>query len=200
MIEILFATKNQHKIDEVKSILKNYPIKIYSLLDLNIDEIDVKEDGVTYIENAFKKARSYQKLTSLPIISDDSGLEILSLNNMPGLKSARYAKECGSYYEAFQNIFKLLDNKDRSARFVCHLSLVNFNSKDLAFYGQCNGKIINVLPSKINKDAFGYDPIFVPDQYDTTFDKLSKNEKNNISHRHNALMEMIKYLISIKAF
>ena len=93
--EILFASNNKHKLQEVREILSPYGITVYGLSDIILDVIEPIENGETYFDNALIKANHYKSFTSLPIIADDSGLEVVALNNIPGLNSARFAKECG---------------------------------------------------------------------------------------------------------
>ena len=124
MLTIVLATHNNHKLEEVKDILKNYPIQILSLSDLKIEEIDVKENKKTYKENALKKAKVYAKYTNYPIMSDDSGLEIESMNFAPGIKSSRYAKLHHGYNNAFKSIFKKIENQSRNAQFCCNIVFI----------------------------------------------------------------------------
>lgn len=194
MLTIVLATHNNHKLEEVKDILKNYPIQILSLSDLKIEEIDVKENKKKYKENALKKAKVYAKYTNYPIMSDDSGLEIESMNFAPGIKSSRYAKLHHGYNNAFKSIFKKIENQSRNAQFCCNIVLINFDKEPLYFEGICKGKIIDTLPNTIDEKSFGYDPIFVPFGYKNSFAKLSSKTKNKISHRARALKNMINYL------
>ena len=124
--EIILATNNKHKLQEVRQILSPHKIVVYGLNDLNLKVKDVEENGKTYAENALIKAKAVQAFTTMPVISDDSGLEITALNNEPGLHSARYASSLGGHDNAIQEILKRLEDKeDRSARFVCDIVLLN---------------------------------------------------------------------------
>ena len=189
--EILLATNNKHKLYEVRKILSPHGIIVYGISDLNLDYKEPIEDGKTYKDNALIKANALKELTDLPIIADDSGLEILALDNMPGLYSARYAKDLGGHQNSFVEIFKNLENKPRDARFVCDIILVNVEDKPLLFEGICPGHIGN---EAMGSEGFGYDPIFIPEGYDVSFALLGEDIKNNISHRGRALKKLLTYL------
>ena len=123
--ELLAATNNEHKLIEIKAILGAYNIKVYSLKDLGID-IEVEENGSTYKENALIKANALAKFTSLPVMSDDSGIEIAALDNAPGIYSARYASSVGGYPNAFRIIEeKCKERNDYRALFNCDIALAN---------------------------------------------------------------------------
>ena len=118
--EIVLATTNKHKLQEVRQILSPHKIVVYGLNDLGLKVEDVEENGKTYAENALIKAKAVQKVTSFPVIADDSGLEIIPLGNRPGMFSARYAAEMGGHDKAIAQILEdLKDKDDRSAQFVC---------------------------------------------------------------------------------
>ena len=190
--EILLATNNKHKLQEVREILSPHGIIVYCISDLNLDYVEPIEDGKTYKDNALIKANALQKLTDLPIIADDSGLEIEQMDNLPGLYSARFAKEHGGHKEAFKVIFDKLDDKpNRNARFVCDIVLVNAEDKPLLFEGICEGHIARKAQGE---EGFGYDPIFIPDGYKESFAELGKDIKNSISHRGRALKKLLTYL------
>ena len=190
--EILVATNNAHKLKEIRAILSPHKITVYGMSDLNIQINDIKEDGQTYFENALIKAKELQKITTMPIISDDSGLEILSFDNKPGIYSARYANSFNNkYLGAFEEIFTNIKGKDRSAKFVCDIVLLNVEDKPLLFEGIAPGKISD----KVEGDnGFGYDPIFISDELNKSFALLTDEEKNKVSHRAKALKKLITYL------
>ncbi len=191
--EIILATSNKHKLQEVRQILSQYKIVVYGLSDLNLDVEEVEENGKTYEENALIKAKAVQKATSMPIISDDSGLEIFALNNEPGLYSNRYSIECGSHQKAIAELLKRLDGKkDTSAQFVCCVCLLNVEAKPLFFVGKAQGKIVE--PSTY-EGGFGYDPCFWSDELHKTFAQASQEEKNAYSHRAKALKKLVTYLL-----
>lgn len=189
--EIVLATNNKHKLTEVREILSPYGITVYGLNDLNLHPEDVEENGKDYYENALIKAQSVQKLTNLPVIADDSGIEVVALGNIPGLRSARYADECGGYDNAMATIIKNLEGKDRSARFMCDIVAVNIDEKPLLFEGIAEGEIID---HQDGTRGFGYDPIFKSKATGVTFAAMSVEDKNIYSHRALALAKLVSYL------
>ena len=189
--EIILATNNKHKLKEVREILSPHHIIVYGLSDLSSQLPPVDENGTTYAENALIKAKAVQKLTKMPIISDDSGLEISALNNEPGIHSARYAESLGGHDNAIKEILnRLKDKKDRSARFVCDIVLLNVEDKPLVFEGIAKGTIAK---EKMGEGGFGYDPIFISDETGECF-ALMKENKNTVSHRAKALNKLLTYL------
>lgn len=189
--EIVLATGNKHKLKEVREILSPHHIIVYGLSDLASKLEDVEENGTTYAENALIKAKAVQKITTMPIISDDSGLEIKALNNEPGIHSARYAESLGGHDNAIKEILKRLeDKKDRSARFVCDIVLLNVDTKPLIFEGVAEGTIAK---EKMGEGGFGYDPIFISKETGKCFALLGE-EKNTVSHRAKALKKLLTYL------
>ena len=189
--EIILATNNKHKLKEVREILSPHKIVVYGLSDLMAKPEEVNENGKTYAENALIKAKAVQKITTMPIISDDSGLEITALNNEPGLHSARYASLLGGHDNAIKEILKRLEDKnDRSARFVCDIVLLNVDKKPLIFEGVAEGTIAK---EKQGEGGFGYDPIFISKETGTCF-ALMGEEKNTVSHRAKALKKLLTYL------
>ena len=189
--EIILATNNQHKLKEVREILSPHKIVVYGLKDLNIKLPPVEENGSTYAENALIKAKAVQQFTTMPIISDDSGLEITALNNEPGLHSARYAESLGGHDNAIKEILKRLEGKkDRSARFVCDIVLLNVEKEPRLFEGIAPGTIAD---QKMGEGGFGYDPIFISKETGECF-ALMKENKNTVSHRAKALNKLLTYL------
>ena len=190
--EIILATNNAHKLQEVRKILSPHKITVYGLNDVNLKPKDVEENADNYFGNALIKAKSVQELTTMPIIADDSGLEIEAMDNQPGIKSARYAAEAGGHPKAIEKILEFLKDKDnRKARFVCDIVLLNVEDKPLLFEGICEGRVAN-KPS--GKEGFGYDPIFIPNGEKETFAELGEEIKNNLSHRGRALKKLLTYL------
>ena len=189
--EIILATNNKHKLQEVREILSPHKIVVYGLSDLNIKLPEVEENGTTYYENALIKAKAVQAFTTMPIIADDSGLEITALDNEPGLHSARYAESLGGHDNAIKEILKRLEGKeDRSARFVCDIVLLNTDEKPLLFEGIAKGKIAE---QKMGDGGFGYDPVFISDETGECFALMQEN-KNTVSHRAKALKKLLTYL------
>ena len=192
MLKIILASNNAHKLKEIKDILKDYPIEIVTPRDEGIIIPEVEENGNTYKDNALIKARSIASLTNLPVFADDSGLEIKAMDNKPGIYSARYAESFGGHQKAFIEIWNNIKDKDKSARFVCHLALLNIKDEPLFFEGEVKGEI---SLKQSGNSGFGYDPIFIPEGYEKSFGELNEDIKNHISHRANALRNMIQYLL-----
>jgi XTP/dITP diphosphohydrolase len=189
MKKIVFATNNLHKLQEVKEILqKNY--EVLGLRDIGFVG-DIPETGTTLAENASIKSKFVFDKFGLDCFSDDTGLEIDSLDGRPGVYSARYA---GAEGNASRNIEKVLSElegiKNRSARFITVVSLI-LGGKEYQFEGRVEGKIIT---TKNGKDGFGYDPIFIPDGFDLTFAEMPAALKNSISHRGKAIQKLANFL------
>lgn len=189
--ELLVATNNAHKLKEIRQILSPHHILVYGMKDLNISIPEVEENGKNYYENALIKARALQQVSKMPIIADDSGLEILALNKMPGLHSARFADELGGHANAINKILKDLEGKDRSAQFICDIVLVNVEERPLLFEAIVPGHIgLEVA----GEGGFGYDPIFICDELNKSYALLTEEEKNRVSHRGKALQKLLTYL------
>lgn len=189
--EIILATNNKHKLQEVREILSPKGFIVYGLNDLQLNPGEVEENGKNYAENALIKAKSVQKLTKMPIIADDTGLEILAMDNRPGLYTARFAESLGGHENAFKEIFKEVEGKDRSARFCCTIVLLNVEDKPLIFEGVVPGKIAE---EPYGKGGFGYDPIFVCDEVNKTYAEIPQEIKNKVSHRAKALLKLVTYM------
>lgn len=185
---IIAATRNKHKIEEIKSIISEFGMDVISLEEAGLPEIEVVEDGETFEENSAKKASEILKLSGKASIADDSGLEVFSLNGAPGVYSARFAGENATDEENNEKLLRLLEDKsDRSARFVSVISLAFPDGSIIAARGECTGRIIR---EPRGDGGFGYDPLFVPDGYEKTFAEMGGFEKNKISHRANALKKL----------
>lgn len=180
-MELLFATHNKHKKEEIQQILGS-EFLIKSLTDYEIFE-EIVEDGNTFEANALIKAKYCFEKTGIPSVGDDSGLVIKSLDGRPGIYSARYAGD----HDFEKNMAKVLEEldgvEDRSAYFITVLCYYNENGAQY-FTGRVHGTIL--VENKGHK-GFGYDPIFVPDGYNFTFAEMQAEEKNEISHRKQAL-------------
>jgi XTP/dITP diphosphohydrolase len=188
--ELVIASRNEHKIVEMQQLLSPLGIEVLSTKDFpNLEE--VVEDRPTLKGNALKKARYVAKQTGLPALSDDTGLEVESLNGKPGVYSARFAGPNATYED---NVLKLLDElkgkKNRKARFRTIVAMVD-GDEEFTFEGICNGKIIE---EQRGTEGFGYDPIFMPEGYDITFAELDGTTKNLISHRGKAVENFVKFL------
>ena len=189
--ELLVATNNQHKLKEIRKILSPYHITVYGMKDLNINIGEVIENADTYYGNALIKAEALQKITTMPIIADDSGLEIEAMDNKPGLYSARYAESFGGHANAIKHILEEIDGKSRKAHFVCDIVLVNVEDKPLKFEAIIEGSIAK----EVHGDSgFGYDPIFIEEKSGKTYAEMSEDEKNQVSHRGVALKKLLAYL------
>lgn len=188
-MKVIFASLNNNKLKEVKSIVNNY--EVVSLKDLN-DYDDVIEDGNTFHENAYKKAKYFYDKYKLPVISDDSGLVVESLGGQPGIYSARY---CGENSNELNNNLKLLNNMEnirkRDAYFICVICYIDKSGIDYYFEGRVYGEITNNL-SGVN--GFGYDPLFYLPIYEKTMAEISDELKNQISHRAIALKKFSSFL------
>ncbi|MCQ2795424.1 MAG: RdgB/HAM1 family non-canonical purine NTP pyrophosphatase [Bacilli bacterium] len=189
--EVVLASTNPHKVKEYREILSKHGITVYSFSDLNLDLPDVKEDGNTFEENAIKKALSAAKYVRFPVIADDSGLSLKALKGFPGIKTARFAKECGNQINANKEIIKRLEGKSHEATFTCVIALANLADKPLIFEGVVKGKISDIYKGET---SFGYDPIFIPDGKSKTFYHIDKKIKNEISHRALACKKLITTL------
>ena len=189
---LVVASHNKHKIEEISEIV-NHNIELISLSDLKYFE-DIPETGNTFVDNAFIKARTIHTLFHKNCLADDSGLEIFSLNNEPGVYSARYAGEPVDHENNIQKVLSNLQGIDnREARFVTVLALI-LNDKEYIFEGEVRGKIST---EKKGNNGFGYDPIFIPDGYEKSFAEMSAEEKNEISHRAAALKKMQSFINSL---
>ena len=196
MDKIVFATSNEGKVKEIKEIFADFPIEVVSMKEMNITT-DVEENGTTFEENSLIKARAISKLTGLPALADDSGLEVDYLNGEPGVYSARYLGRDTDYdYKNNYIIDKLKDAKDeeRSARFVCVISLVLPDGREFVKKGVMEGKIGYEIKGE---NGFGYDPIFYLPQYGKTSAEISAEEKNKISHRGKALSAMKELIVNL---
>lgn len=188
---MLFATNNAHKLNEVRQLFTPYHVTILSLEDLNIDS-NPEEDGDTFADNAFIKVMALASKTNLPIIADDSGLEILALDGFPGVLSARFMSNEDYKLKCHAIIEKLQSHSDKRAAFTCALAFYVPDQLTHIFYGQCPGLIINELRGS---NGFGYDPIFFSTELNKTFAEADEEEKNRLSHRGRAVQKLIDYLL-----
>ena len=188
-MKLVFATNNQHKVDEIRAVVGDR-FEIITLKEAGID-IDIPEPHATLKENASEKSKTIYQMTGLNCFSEDTGLEVEALNGEPGVKSARYAGDIKSFDK---NIEKLLMNlkgkQNRNASFKTVISLI-WNDEEYFFEGVCKGKIIE---AKRGEGGFGYDPVFVPEGESRTFAELSLTEKNQFSHRKKATDKLLIFL------
>ncbi len=188
-MNLIFATNNQHKANEIKAVLPSH-FTILTLKKAGID-IDIPEPHPTLQENAREKAVTIFQLKQIDCFSEDTGLEVFALNGEPGVRSARYAGEDKSFQ---QNIEKLLQNlqgkENREAQFRTVICLL-LTGKEHFFEGICKGRI---LAEQKGTEGFGYDPVFIPDGADKTFAEMSLEEKNKYSHRSKAVAQLVLFL------
>ncbi|WDF78349.1 non-canonical purine NTP diphosphatase [Mucilaginibacter sp. KACC 22773] len=189
MTELVFATNNRHKLEEVEAKLQG-KIKLLTLNDIGCYD-DIEETGTTFKANASIKSQYIYNKHKLNCFGDDSGLEIDALNGEPGVYSARYAGEHGNHAANIKQVLdKLKDETNRKARFRTVISLM-WAGEEYFFEGTVEGTI-RTAPS--GTDGFGYDPIFEPEGYAITFAEMTMDEKNQISHRAKAMEKLIGFL------
>ncbi|TYP98585.1 XTP/dITP diphosphohydrolase [Sphingobacterium allocomposti] len=188
MFELVFATNNKHKLEEVQAIIGDR-FHIKSLSDIGCSD-DIPETGVTFEENAQQKTDYLVKRYGLDCFGDDSGLEVTSLGGEPGVYSARYSGTRDMERNIDLLLERLGDTPDRKARFRTVISLY-LNGQQYFFEGTIEG---HILDARRGDGGFGYDPIFVPDGYDRTFAEMSLEEKNKISHRAVAVEKLAAFL------
>lgn len=190
-MKIIFASQNNGKVREVKSIFSNSPFEIISLYDLG-NNIEIDETGSTFSENALIKARTIFEYYHEPSIADDSGIVVEQLGGRPGVYSARYAGPNCTFEDNNLKLIKELSEfpEPHRAKFVC--TAVFYDGKNIIeTVGELNGIVIN---EQRGTEGFGYDPIFIPDGYDKTVAELSFEEKNKISHRAKAFNKLLEEL------
>ena len=193
--EIVIGTNNNGKLREIKDLLpKSY--KISSPKDYKLKS--PKENGKTFLKNSLIKAKHFSKKTGKICIADDSGLEISILNNQPGIYSARWGGKKNDFNLAISKIYSKLEKKDKnwrkkkvSAKFICALTIFGLKKKPIQSLGKINGKLSK---TKLGKNGFGYDPIFIPKGYNLTFAQMDKSKKYKIDHRAMAFKKIKKFL------
>jgi XTP/dITP diphosphohydrolase len=188
-MKLIFATNNQHKVEEIRSVIPS-SLEIITLKEAGIDK-DIPEPFDTLEANASAKSKTIFGMTGVDCFSEDTGLEVDALNGEPGVKSARYAGDDRSFDA---NIDKLLINlapyPNRKARFRTVISVL-IDGKESLFEGTCNGRIIE---EKRGNQGFGYDPVFIPDGAMRTFAEMDISEKNQFSHRKKATEKLVAFL------
>lgn len=189
MSDIVIASSNKGKINDFKVIFSDY--NVIGINEL-IEYFDVEESGVTFEENARLKSEAAAKALNKTVIADDSGLEVDALEGAPGVYSARYAGEAKDDQANIEKLLQELEDKtDRSARFVCVISMTTVDGKTETFRGTVNGEI---TLARIGENGFGYDPIFyVPDK-NKTMAQLTAEEKSEISHRRKAIDQLQAFI------
>lgn len=187
--KLIFATNNQHKTDEIRSVIGDQ-FEIITLKEAGI-EIDIPEPHDTLEANATEKSRTIHRLTHQNCFSEDTGLEVESLQGEPGVKSARYAGDGRNFQE---NIDKLLINlkgkSNRKAKFRTVISLL-LDDTEYLFEGVCEG---HIMEQQLGKGGFGYDPVFIPAGANKSFAEMTMDEKNQYSHRQKAVTKLALFL------
>ena len=192
--KILVGTNNSGKLKEIKGLLpKN--LEVYSTSDLKIKS--PIENGQTFEENSFIKARHFSKKSKMICLSDDSGLEIDILGGKPGIYSARWGGKKSNFVSAMNRVFRELDKKDKNwkikkikARFICALTIYGVNENTISSIGKIEGYISPLIKGK---NGFGYDPIFIPKGKKITFGEMTPSEKYKIDHRFKAFKKIKKF-------
>lgn len=188
-LQIVFATNNAHKVEEIQAAI-GPDLDVISLKQAGID-IDIPEPHDTLEANATEKSTTIHRLTGANCFSEDTGMEITALGGEPGVKSARYAGEDRSFQNNVDKVLQKLKGKpDRSARFRTVISLI-WEGKEYLFQGICSGRI---LEAPAGDGGFGYDPIFVPDGDTRSFAQMTLEEKNKYSHRRKAADQLVEFL------
>jgi XTP/dITP diphosphohydrolase len=195
MKELVLATRNPHKLREMKEILAAAGLDV-ALRGLNEypDTLEVIEDGETFEANALKKAESAARATGLVAVADDSGLEVDALGGAPGVLSARYAGPDGDHAANNAKLLRELagvPDGERRARFVCVIAVAAAGREARVFRGASEGRITHGLRGK---NGFGYDPLFFSDDLGKTFAEASASEKNSVSHRGRAVARLLEAL------
>ena len=191
-MKIIFASNNENKVKEIKSIIGN-SFTLLSLSDIDINE-DIPEEEPLLEGNALSKARYIYNKTGLNVFADDTGLETDALNGLPGVHSARFAgEEKNSYANIEKLLFLLGTTENRKARFRTVIALI-FEKKEYLFEGIVTG---NITRERRGISGFGYDPVFIPDGKTKTFAEMNLIEKNSISHRARAFEKLREFLILI---
>ena len=200
---LVMATRNPGKIRELRQILKDLDVHLLSLDDFP-ELPEIPERGPTFAENAAAKAREVARLTGLPALADDSGLEVAALRGKPGVFSARYAQDrtAPAPPSDEDNWRKLLEEmagvplEARGARFVCEIALALPDGRLFQAHGECAGRIA-LTPQ--GEQGFGYDPVFALPEYGRTMAELGPRVKNRLSHRARALAALKELLLSLRA-
>ena len=186
-MKVVLASKNKHKLEEISKITEKFDMELVLQSELGID-IDVEENGTTFEENSFIKAEAVMKASGLSALADDSGIAVDALNGEPGIYSARYGfDESLDDWGRLQLLLKNTENVpdgERQAQFVCVITMVTPDGKTIQARGEVHGEL---LREPRGKNGFGYDPIFYYPPLGKSTAELSSEEKNQISHRANAL-------------
>lgn len=191
-MEIIAATQNKNKIREINSIMSKLGFNVVPRDEAGVPDFEVEENGTTFEDNSYIKAKAIMDFSGKPTIADDSGLEVHVLNGEPGVYSARYAGIEGPDADSANNtkLLKKLEaysEEERKAQFVAVITLLFPDGKTVVAKGTCPGRIATEL---MGDNGFGYDPLFIPDGYKESFAQMDADEKNTISHRAKALHKL----------
>ena len=186
-MKVVLASKNRHKLEEISKITEKFDMELVLQSDLGVD-IDVEENGTTFVENSFIKAEAVMKATGLPALADDSGIAVDALNGEPGIYSARYGfdeslDDWGRLELLLKNTEHVPDG-ERQAQFVCVITMVTPDGQTIQARGEIHGELTREAKGE---NGFGYDPIFFYPPLGMTTAELSPEQKNEVSHRANAL-------------
>ena len=186
-MKVVLASKNKHKLEEISKITEKFDMELVLESELGVD-IDVEETGSTFEENSFLKAEAVMKATGLPALADDSGIAVDALNGEPGIYSARYGfdeslDDRGRLELLLKNTENVPDDQ-RQAKFVCVITLVTPEGQTIQARGEVHGML---LRAPAGENGFGYDPIFYYPTFGKSLAQVSPEEKNQVSHRANAL-------------
>ena len=186
-MEVVLASKNKHKLEEISKITEKFDMELVLESELGVD-IDVEETGSTFEENSYLKAEAVMKATGLPALADDSGIAVDALNGEPGIYSARYGfdeslDDWGRLQLLLKNTEQVPDDQ-RQAKFVCVITLVTPQGQTIQARGEVHGML---LRAPAGENGFGYDPIFYYPPFGKSLAQVSPEEKNRVSHRANAL-------------
>ena len=193
-MKVVLASQNRHKLAEIQAILAQYDMELVLQSDLGV-HVEVDENGTSFEENSLLKAKAVAEATGMPAIADDSGLCVDVLGGAPGIYSARYgAPDCVTDRDRLNYLLKNMRGiraEERTARFVCVITLLYPDGRKLVARGTCEG-MITFEPS--GEDGFGYDPVFYLPSLGCTFAQMGAERKNKISHRANALLRLEQLL------
>ena len=186
-IPLVVATRNKGKTEEIRELLRGFPVEIKNLEDFGPIPT-IEEDGETFDENAYKKASFAARILGLPALADDSGLLVEALDGRPGVHSARYAGEGATDKDRCLKLLNEMEGrKNRNAAFECVISVAVPTGQALTYEARCEGRIVE---APAGENGFGYDPVFYYLPCEKTFAQLSREEKNRVSHRGKALFEL----------
>ncbi len=200
MPKLLIASSNAGKVREYGEMFATLSYETVGLRDIDLHTLKVDEPFDTFEENAIHKARAYAQASGLATLADDSGLMVDALDGRPGVLTARYAGDGASDRDRYMKLLGELANVpegERGARFVCVIALVRRDGTTEQVRGECAGRI--AFAPGTGTHGFGFDPVFIPDGYDVTFDQLPPEQKHAISHRGRAMQMILPILAGLSA-